>query len=192
MGPHRPSRFSGSHLGTCRRVGSRRLSDHHDGEGESEAKEADAFELLSHPGGQGPEVTGSWARGGGWQVREKMEPELVGEHEPPHKKQNGATNLLLSAKQITQAGRSGKAEGGGEWEDEVWRKGAGRKRDVGEAGRRGKQDDAGSSLLFPSAPLSRRTMKAASSPRRCQPTGSSSSLLSTYKSQALCEALPPL
>lgn len=41
-----------------------------------------------------------------------MEPELVGEHEPPHKEQNGVTNLLLSAERIMQVGRSGKAEGG--------------------------------------------------------------------------------
>lgn len=136
LGPHRPSRFSDSHLRTGRRVGSRGLSDHHDGEGEREAKEADACELLSHPGGQGPEVTRSWApEGGGWQDREKREPELVGEHELLHKKQNGVTNLLLSAEHIMQVGRSGKADGGGEGEDEIWRKGAGRKRDEGGAGR---------------------------------------------------------
>lgn len=93
-----------------------------------------------------------------------MEPELVEEHEPPHKEQNGVTNLLLSAEQIMQAGRSGKAEGGGEWEDEVWRKEGCRKGDKGEAGRRGKWDDAGSSPLFPSAPLSRRHNEKQSRP----------------------------
>lgn len=72
------------------------------------------------------------------------------------------TNLLRAAKQMMQVGRPGKAEGGGEREDGVWRKEGCRKRDRA-AGRRGKWDDAGSSLLFPSAVFQEGTMKAVSS-----------------------------
>lgn len=58
-------------------VDSRGFGDHHGREGENEAKEAGACECLSQPGSQSPEVTGFWAWGGRWWVREKMEAELV-------------------------------------------------------------------------------------------------------------------
>lgn len=90
-------------------MGSRGFSDHHEGEGKNEAREAGACDLLSQPGIQSPEVTVLWAWSGGGRAERTQKLSWLVSMNLPVRNKMGVANLLPSAKQTPPVEWSGEA-----------------------------------------------------------------------------------